>query len=220
MRAGGIPKPLNRGGRTPWDGQGVNPFCRGMAVLRAVRRKLGGERQPPGPRLFQIKNSYLNSFLFPFLPAWSDHPAASPGPGAGTRAAGRRDARGTFGTGGGAAPHKAAPQHGCTQAPQQRACPPPRASAAQSPHCYRAAPSVRGARGTPVPSRPAGCCHHLRLPKMDFLLGFFSPTLSPMSRRAFSSSSCCWMVPSDLFSSFPRASAPAAGFRRSFSLIT
>lgn len=104
MRAGGIPKPLNRGGRTPWDGQRVNPFCRGMAVLRAVRRKLGGEHQPPGPRLFQIKNSYLNSFLFPFLPAWSDHPAASPGPGAGTRAAGRRDARGTFGTGGGCTP--------------------------------------------------------------------------------------------------------------------
>lgn len=61
---------------------------------------------------------------------------------------------------------------------------------------------------------------HLCLLKMDFLPGFFSPTLRPISSRAFSSSSCCWMWPSSLPSCFPRDSEPAAGLRRSFSLMT
>lgn len=223
--------PQSRG--SPWGGQGVNPRVLGM-VLTALRGEASGKEGERG--CSKLKTLLLNSLPFPFLPAWS-HPAASPGPAPAQQGQGRL--AGTLGTRGGGlcAPHKAALEHSAPRSPPRlHPCPtgrgllrvwaqPPQAGAARPPlgtigGCPSAVGSTWGGVPQSLPGLPGAAALHLRLPKMDFLLGFFSPTLSPMSSRAFSSSSCCWMGPSDLFSSFPRASAPAAGFRRSFSLIT
>lgn len=225
----------------PEQGQGVKPPKMGCCQVEGCMElspALQGEarNRPLAQACSKLKTLYLNSLPFPFFPAWSD-PAASPGPGAGpsTRTAGTGESSPEPLARGFCTP-QSGPRAPC--APHPRAAPPLSPSSGATEGLHMAEPSSGtteqrsprsafgvspqgGEHGAPqVPSRPAGCCCHLRLPKIDFLLGFFSPTLSPMRSRAFSSSSCCWMVPSDLFSSFPRASAPAAGFRRSFSLIT
>lgn len=218
--------PQSRGG--PWGGQGVNPRVLGM-VLTALRGEASG-------KLFQIKNSSFKLSPVPLSPSLEPSCCFT---GPSTRTAGTGEARGhPWHKGGGlCAPHKAALEHSASRSPPWlHPCPtgkgllrvwaqPPQAGAARPPlgtigGCPSAVGSTWGGVPQSLPGLPGAAALHLRLPKMDFLLGFFSPTLSPMSSRAFSSSSCCWMGPSDLFSSFPRASAPAAGFRRSFSLIT
>lgn len=135
----------------------------------------------------KLKTLLLNSLPFPFLPAWS-HPAASPGPAPAQQGQGRL--AGTLGTRGGGlcAPHKAALEHSAPRSPPLlHPCPtgrgllrvwaqPPQAGAARPPlgtigGCPSAVGSTWGG-GSPVPSRPAGCCRPSFAPAEDgFLAG-------------------------------------------------
>lgn len=146
----------------------------------------------------KLKTLLLNSLPFPFLPAWS-HPAASPGPAPAQQGQGRL--AGTLGTRGGAL---CTPQSGpgalCIPQPPTAAPLPYREGAAEGlgaappswgstapPRHHRGLPLCCGEHwggGSPVPSRPAGCCRPSFAPAEDgflarVLLAYAQPDEQP-----------------------------------------
>lgn len=181
--------PQSRG--SSWGGQGVNPWVLGM-VLTAPRGDANG-------KLFQIKNSSFKLSPVPLSPSLEPSCCFT---GPSTRTAGTGEARGyPWHKGGGlCAPHKAALEHSAPRSPPLlHPCPtgrgllrvwaqPPQAGAARPPlgtigGCPSAVGSTWGG-GSPVPSRPAGCCRPSFAPAEDgflarVLLAYAQPDEQP-----------------------------------------